>query len=58
MKFNLICEIPVVSIARGPQQGEILDAGAKIRAEILLEIRDPKSQAIFFPIISVKLEIL
>ena len=38
----------------GPQQAEILDADAEIRAEILLEIRDPKSQAIFFPIISVK----
>ena len=42
------------SIPRGPQQAEILDAGAEIRAKILLEIRDPKSQAIFFPIISVK----
>ena len=29
--------------ARGPQQAEILDTDA----EILLEIRDPKSQAIF-----------
>ena len=29
---------------RDPQQGEILDAGAEIRAEI----RDPKSQAILF----------
>ena len=38
---------------RGPQQAEILDVDAEIRAEILLEIRDPKSQAIFFPIISV-----
>ena len=33
---------------------EILDAGAEIRTEILFEIRDLKSQAIFFPIISVK----
>ena len=32
---------------RGPQQAEILDTDAEIRAEILLEIRDPKSQAIF-----------
>ena len=31
---------------RGPQQAEILDTDAEIRAEILLEIRDPKSQAI------------
>ena len=38
----------------GPQQAEILDTDAEIRVEILLEIRDPKSQAIFFPIISVK----
>ena len=37
-----------------PQQAEILDADAEIQAEILLEIRDAKSQAIFFPIISVK----
>ena len=43
----------IMSESRGPQQAEILDADAKIRAEILLEIRDPKSQAIFFPIISV-----
>ena len=41
-------------MSRGPQQAEILDAGAEIRAEILLEIRDPKSQAPIFPIISVK----
>ena len=34
--------------SRGPQQAEILDTDAEIRAEILLEIRDPKSQAIFF----------
>ena len=33
---------------KGPQQDEILDAGAEIRAEILLEIRDPKSQVILF----------
>ena len=33
---------------RGPQQAEILDTDAEIRAEILLEIRDPKSQAILF----------
>ena len=39
--------------SRGPQQAEILDTDAEIRAEILLEIQDPKSQAIF-PIISVK----
>ena len=31
----------------GPQQAEILDTDAEILAEILLEIRDPKSQAIF-----------
>ena len=37
-----------------PQQAEILDTDAEIRAEILLEIRGPKSQATFFPIISVK----
>ena len=36
-----------IVIARGPQQAEILDADAELRAEILLEIRDPKSQAIF-----------
>ena len=35
-------------ISRGPQQAEILDTDAEIRAEILLEIRDPKFQAIFF----------
>ena len=34
------------------QQAEILDADAEIHAEILLEIRDPKSHAIFFLIIS------
>ena len=38
----------VVPMPRGPQQAEILDTDAEIRAEILLEIRDPKSQAIFF----------
>ena len=47
LKFG--CQKP-----RGPQQAEILDTDAEIRAEILLEIRDPKSQDIFFPIISVK----
>ena len=35
---------------RGPQQGEILDAGA--------EIRDPKSQAIYFPDYFCKIKIL
>ena len=40
--------------SRGPQQVEILDTYGEIRAEILLEIRDPKSQPILFPIISVK----
>ena len=48
-------------VSRGPQQAEILDADAEIRAEILLEseIRNPK-QYIFsdyfhkIPIISVK----
>ena len=30
-------------LSRGPQQAEILDTDAEIRAEILLEIRDPKS---------------
>ena len=43
-----------VACLRGPQQAEILDIDAEIRAEILLEIRDPKSQAMF-PVISVKL---
>ena len=38
----------LVRMLRGPQQAEILDADAEIRAEILLEIRDLKSQAIFF----------
>ena len=47
-------EIWMLYFPRGPQQAEILDTDAEIRAEILLEIRDPKSQAIFFPIISVK----
>ena len=36
-----------VACLRGPQQAEILDTDAEIRAEILLEIRDPKSQATF-----------
>ena len=43
-----------VARSRGLQQAEILDTDAEIQAEILFEIRDPKSQAIFFPIISVK----
>ena len=42
-----------MSCPRGPQQAEILDTDAEMRAEILLEIQDPKSQAMFFPIISV-----
>ena len=37
----------VFLLSSGPQQAEILDTDAEIRAEILLEIRDPKSQAIF-----------
>ena len=41
-------------LSRSLQQAEILDIDAEIRAEILLEIRDPKSQAIFFPIIYIK----
>jgi len=36
---------------RGPQQGEILDTGP----EILVEIRDPKSQSLLHPDILVKL---
>ena len=38
----------ILKLPRGPQQAEILDTDAEIRAEILLKIRDPKSQAIFF----------
>ena len=33
-------------------RGEILDAGAEIRAEILLEIGDLKSQVLFFRLFS------
>ena len=51
----------VVYTTRGPQQAEILDADAEIRAEILLEseIRNPKQyiHSDYFrkiPIISVK----
>ena len=58
--YSLLPEL-VTTNPRGPQQAEILDTDAEIldtdaeiRAEILLEIRDPKSQAILFPIISVK----
>ena len=49
---DLYAKLPRGVYARDPQQGKILDAGAKIQAKI----RDPKSQlAIFFAIISVKL---
>ena len=34
--------------SEGPHQGEILDAVAEILAEIFIEIRDLKSQVIFF----------
>ena len=45
----LVCpSLQLLVYSRGPQQAEILDTDAEIRAEILLEIRDPKSQAIFF----------
>ena len=49
MVYLLYIHIPVIHtcMSRGPQQAEILDTDAEIRAEILLEIRDLKSQAIF-----------
>ena len=46
LRHNEVCDL-TAQMTRGPQQAEILDTDAEIRAEILLEIRDPKSQAIF-----------